>query len=118
MIAAKELTMKKTFLLIIFLLMSAACAGMTDAPLPTLAPTLESPRATPAVIPPIAVTLTTQAAPPTAAPQNTQAPTAVAAAPTPKPESKNLGQGATPEGFFTLGDANAKVTVIDYSDFL
>ena len=110
--------MKKTFLLIIFLLMCAACAGSNEAPLPTFAPTLAPPRASPTVIPPITVPLATQVAPPTAAPQNTNAPTAVAAAPSQKAESKILTQGTTPEGFFTLGDANAKVTVIDYSDFL
>lgn len=110
--------MKKTFLLIIFLLTCAACAGSNVPPLPTLAPTLESPRAIPMVTPPTPVTLATQVAPPTAAPQNTNAPTAVAAAPTQKAESKILTQGTTSDGFFTLGDANAKVTVIDYSDFL
>jgi hypothetical protein len=118
MIAAKELTMKKTFLLIIFLAMCAACAGSNDTPVPTLAPTLESPRAIPTVMPPTAVTPPTQVAPPMAAPQNTNAPTAVAATPTQKAESKILTQGTTPEGFFTLGDPNAKATVIDYSDFL
>ena len=110
--------MRKTFLLFIFLWMATACVGSNDVPLPTLAPTLESPRATLTVKPPTALTFATQVAPPTPAQQNTNAPTAVAAAPTQKAESKTLAQSITSDGFFALGDPNAKATVIDYSDFL
>ena len=36
----------------------------------------------------------------------------------PLPPFNGIPQGRTPEGFPTLGEANAPVTLIDYSDFL
>ena len=124
--------MKRLLLAFIFLLLLAACTSTTEAPAPDsvaegdTAPSASSielsssGRAATETIPPPVVTVDTpRVEPPTA----TSAGSAQAV-PTPEPAEEQavaeggVVSGRTPEGAFFLGDPNAPITHIDYSDFL
>ena len=87
-------------LLVMPLLLLAACDGtetQPEPPAPTTAVTAPAPQ--PTAAPP---------APTTAGPSEAQ----------PATPYNDVAQGLTPEGFPFLGAANAPVTLTDYSDFL
>ncbi|MCA9994406.1 MAG: hypothetical protein KDE56_01585 [Anaerolineales bacterium] len=114
---------RMVMILLCFVFLLAACAApevveLTVANVPTAVPATESaaPTAVPTPIPPTVVSVRetavsepTPAAEPTAPPE----PTAVSATDTGK-----VTAGRTDDGAFFLGDPNAPLTVIDYSDFL
>lgn len=113
-------------ILLCFVFLLAACAAPevaepaveAAAEVPTAVPVAEviAPTAVPTPVPPTKVPAEAIAEPPTAVPAPTLEPTAETAVG--NENVVNVIAGRTDDGTFFLGDPNAPLTVIDYSDFL
>jgi hypothetical protein len=114
--------MKRFWWLALILLIFTACTATME----TAAPPQPSPETavlpTATVPPPVIAELPSPTPEATTVPDSTQptATTAIEAEPTAEEVAAETGatSGRTEEGAFFLGDANAPITHIDYSDFL
>jgi hypothetical protein len=109
--------MARHVLIVLLSILLAACGGPTASVPPsltaTLAPSAASPpppTATPELTP-TSLTLLTPSAEPTLTPS-------AAPSDTPEPQPTALAQGRTPEGYQTLGNPDAPLTLVMFSDFL
>lgn len=116
--------MKRIFLILTFLLLITACAPTTEPPKSETTTVDTAVSQTETMPPPVITVDTPRVEPPTAVPESTQpASEPTIAAPTAEPVVEAVPEGGvvsarTPEGAFYLGDPNAPITHIDYSDFL
>jgi protein-disulfide isomerase len=101
-----------TFILLVVSMLIAACGSIASAPPSSGAPT-SAPAA--ATAPPNPGALTSAPAAATAAPSLAATDAPVPASPG---ELASLERGRTPEGYHYLGNPNAPVTILEFSDFL
>ena len=111
----------RALLSLAFALLAACAAQPGPAPLATLPPSPTAASAAPTMTPPALITSPTaaSAAPTTAPPALTTSPTAaVLASGDATDPYAGIPRSRTPEGYHVLGNPDAPVTLVMYSDFL
>lgn len=108
----------KRFLWLALIVLLTACAPTTETAVsPQPSPTTAVPP-TATVPPPVITETVTEVAAATAVPEPTQPVSDPTTTETQTVEEVGVISGRTAEGAFFLGDPNAPITHIDYSDFL